>query len=149
VSDSPDLKGTTVMTTVRVFDPAMCCSTGVCGPSVEPHLARFAADLGWLQSQGVAVERFNLAQQPAAFAGDRAVREALEAHGEAGLPVVQVNGETKSTGLYPTRAELAAWSGLGKPTARKLTLTPAAEACCTPADGAAGAGPTTKAGRCC
>ena len=67
--------------TVRVFDPAMCCSSGVCGPSVEPHLARFAADLKWLQTQGVAVERFNLAQQPAAFAGDQSVRAALESNG--------------------------------------------------------------------
>ncbi len=33
------------MTTIEVFDPAMCCSTGVCGPQVDPDLARFAADL--------------------------------------------------------------------------------------------------------
>jgi hypothetical protein len=46
--------------TIRVFDPAMCCSTGVCGPSVDPDLARFAADVDWLQKQGVKVERFNL-----------------------------------------------------------------------------------------
>ena len=32
-----------IMTAVRVFDPAMCCSTGVCGPSVDPQLARFSA----------------------------------------------------------------------------------------------------------
>jgi hypothetical protein len=43
----------------------MCCSTGVCGPGVDPQLARFAADVAWLQGQGVTVERFNLAQQPA------------------------------------------------------------------------------------
>jgi hypothetical protein len=36
-------------TTLCVFDPAMCCSTGVCGPSVDPELARFAADLDWLK----------------------------------------------------------------------------------------------------
>jgi hypothetical protein len=60
------------MTAVRVFDPAMCCSTGVCGPSVDPQLARFSADLEWLKSQGVSVERFNLAQEPAAFAEDQA-----------------------------------------------------------------------------
>ena len=40
------------MTAVRVFDPAMCCSTGVCGPSVDPQLARFSADLDWLKSPG-------------------------------------------------------------------------------------------------
>jgi AhpD family alkylhydroperoxidase len=103
------------MTAVRVFDPAMCCSTGVCGPSVDPQLARFSADLDWLKSQGVSVERFNLAQEPAAFAEDPAVRSVLEAKSDAGLPVVKVNGEIKSTGLYPSREELAAWAGIGGP----------------------------------
>jgi hypothetical protein len=54
--------------TLRVFDPAMCCSSGVCGPSVDPELARFAADVAGCSKQGVAVERFNLSQQPGAFA---------------------------------------------------------------------------------
>lgn len=100
------------MISVRVFDPAMCCSTGICGPSVDPQLARFAADLDWLKNQGVAVERFNLSQQPAAFADDAAVKSALETKGEAGLPVVKVNGQVKSIGTYPSRDELAAWAGV-------------------------------------
>ncbi len=104
------------MTSVRVFDPAMCCSTGICGPSVDPQLVRFAADLDWLKSEGVSVERFNLSQQPAAFAGDAAVKSALETKGEAGLPLVKVNGEVRSSGVYPSRSELAAWAGVGAPT---------------------------------
>jgi len=100
------------MTAVRVFDPAMCCSTGICGPSIDPQLVRFAADLDWLKGQGVVVERFNLSQQPGAFAEDAAVKSALEAKGEAGLPVVKVNGEVKSSGVYPSRDELAAWAGV-------------------------------------
>ena len=103
------------MTAVRVFDPALCCSTGICGPSVDPQLARFAADLDWLKSQGVSVERFNLSQQPAAFADDPSVKTALETKGEAGLPLVKVNGEVKCSGLYPSRNELAAWAGVGEP----------------------------------
>ncbi len=103
------------MTVVRVYDPAMCCSTGVCGPSVDPQLPRFAADLDWLKTQGVSVERFNLAQQPAAFAEDHAVRAALQTKGEAGLPLVKVNDEVKSSGVYPSRADLAAWAGVGAP----------------------------------
>ena len=51
----------TMSVTVRVFDPALCCSTGVCGPSIDSDLARFAADLDWLKQQGVVVERYNLA----------------------------------------------------------------------------------------
>ena len=49
------------MSKLQVFDPAMCCSTGVCGPSVDPALAHFASDLEALKSAGVVVERFNLA----------------------------------------------------------------------------------------
>ncbi len=98
--------------TLRVFDPAMCCSTGICGPSVDPVLVAFAADLDFLKSQGVSVERFNLAQQPAEFAANEAVKAALAEKGEAGLPVVEVAGEVKSSGVYPSRAQLVAWVGL-------------------------------------
>jgi hypothetical protein len=124
------------MTALRVFDPAMCCSSGVCGPSVDPQLARFAADLAWLATQGVVVERFNLAQQPGAFAGDAAVRSALEARGEAGLPLVKVNDEVKSSGVYPSRAELAAWVGLAALTTStaRITLKTVPTGGCTPTD---------------
>jgi len=122
------------MTVVHVFDPAMCCSTGICGPSVDPQLTRFAADLNWLHRQGVTVARFNLAQQPAAFVGDAEVKEALEAKGEAGLPLVKVNGEVKCSGTYPTRAELAAWAGVQL---TRLPTAPVATAsgCCAPSVG--------------
>ncbi len=113
------------MTAVRVFDPAMCCSSGVCGPSVDPQLARFSADLDWLKAQGVSVERFNLAQQPAAFAEDQTVRSTLETKGQAGLPVVKVNGEIKSSGVYPSRSELSSWAGVGEPAGPAIATKPA------------------------
>ena len=118
------------MIAVRVFDPAMCCSTGICGPSVDPQLARFAADLAWLKREGVSVERFNLSQQPAAFAEDAAVKDALGTKGERGLPLVKVNGEVKSSGVYPSRDELAAWAGVG---ALALDPTVKCGGCCGPA----------------
>ena len=125
------------MTAIRVFDPAMCCSTGICGPSVDPQLARFSADLDWLKSQGVAVERFNLAQQPAAFAEDGAVKAALEEKGEAALPLLKIDGVVRSTGVYPSREELAAWAGIGTSTAE---VSVAAGAVCAP---------KVKSGGCC
>lgn len=100
---------------VRVFDPAMCCSTGICGPSVDPQLVRFAADLDWLRSNGATVERFNLSQQPAAFAESAVVKEALQTKGDEALPLVMVDGEVKSTGTYPSREQLAEWAGLARP----------------------------------
>jgi AhpD family alkylhydroperoxidase len=112
------------MKTIEVFDPAMCCSTGVCGPSVDPALVRFAADLDWLGGQGVTVERFNLAQQPGAFAERPLVTETLRAKGEDCLPLVLADGQVVSEGAYPSRAELAGIAGIEQPAA---VYTPAVE----------------------
>lgn len=99
------------MATLQVYDRPMCCSTGVCGPKVDPVLPRFAADLEWLRSRGVAVERFNLAQQPGAFSAHPEVRSALSA-GVGCLPLIVVDGRLVSRGVYPSRQMLAAWAGI-------------------------------------
>jgi len=111
--------------TVEVFDPAMCCSTGVCGPSVDPALARFAGDVEWLQGQGVEVRRYNLAQQPGAFAEREDVTAALREYGEDGLPLVFIGGELASRCAYPARAELARLVGLQAPVAAEPVWSPA------------------------
>src|ERR1035438_4321340 len=102
------------MNAFQVYDPAMCCSTGVCGPEVDPKLVRFAADLKWLQEQGVKVQRFNLSQSPAAFVENEQVKQALTDKGEAALPMVIASGRVFSTGRYPERYELAAWAGVAQ-----------------------------------
>ena len=117
------------MIAVRVFDPAMCCSTGVCGPSVDPELARFAADVDWLGKQGVKVERFTLSSQPAAFAATPAVKEAL-GRGTEVLPIVMVDDRVVAEGTYPSHETLAALAGV---VLRKLPQAPTASACCAPA----------------
>lgn len=119
------------MTTVQIFDPAMCCSSGVCGPGVDPELVRFAADVEWLAQTGVAVERFNLAQQPEAFVAHGVVTEALREGGEAVLPLIVVDGRKVSEGVYPTRENLMRWvsartAGTGSPSL--VVLAPADDA---------------------
>lgn len=103
------------MTVIQVFDPAMCCSTGVCGPAVDPKLVKFAADLDWLKAKGVGIERFNLTQQPMAFAEDADVKTSLQAQGEGALPLIKVDGQVKSRGIYPSRDRLAEWVGVALP----------------------------------
>ena len=97
---------------IDVFDPPMCCSTGVCGPAVDPVLPRFAGDLAWLERNGVTVARHNLAQEPLAFTTNEAVLEILKGPGPDALPVVLVDGALASQARYPSREELAAWTGL-------------------------------------
>ncbi|GAB4204707.1 MAG: hypothetical protein OHK0013_19910 [Sandaracinaceae bacterium] len=130
--------------TLRVFDPALCCSTGVCGPSVDPELARFAADLAWLEQHGVKVERYNLSQQPGAFAETPAVRAALE-RGTEVLPLVLVGDRIATEGAYPSRETLAALTGV---VMRQLELAPAA-ACCGPAEQVTESPKAASKSRCC
>ena len=100
------------MTHLDVFDPPMCCSSGVCGPSVDPLLAAFAADVDWLTSQGVTVSRYNLAQNPQAFVAHPLVKDLLEREGDRCLPLVIMDGEIVGHGAYPRREELAHLTGL-------------------------------------
>jgi AhpD family alkylhydroperoxidase len=97
---------------IQVFDPPMCCSTGVCGPSVDSELVRFAADLDWLKRQGVEVERYNLSQQPAPFASSPVVKDALAKEGNDCLPLTVLDGAVVCRGKYPTRQMLAGFAGL-------------------------------------
>ena len=97
------------MNTIQIFDPALCCSSGVCGADVDQSLVDFSADVEWARQQGGKIERFNLAQQPMAFAENAAVKRALENTGEDALPLIVVDGRVALSGRYPTRAELAAW----------------------------------------
>jgi len=100
------------MKRLEVFDPPMCCSTGVCGPTVDPALVRFTGDLHWLANQRIAVERYNLAQQPQAFAATAVVKSALQEHGNECLPLILLDGSIVSEGRYPTRDELARLAGV-------------------------------------
>ena len=100
------------MKNIRVFDPALCCSTGVCGVEVGQTLVNFSADVAWATAQGAQIERYNLAQQPMVFAQDPTVKGFLERSGLEALPLILVDGEVALAGRYPNRAELARWAGI-------------------------------------
>jgi len=93
---------------IDVFDPPMCCSTGVCGAEVDPVLPRFAADLEWLKQQGIGVTRYNMAQQPAAFVEHAIVQKALKERGNDCMPMILMDDKVISSGEYPDRESLAA-----------------------------------------
>ncbi|WP_025917729.1 arsenite efflux transporter metallochaperone ArsD [Herminiimonas sp. CN] len=117
------------MSTIQIFDPALCCSSGVCGTDVDQALVHFSAGIGWAMQNGAQVERFNLAQQPLAFAENTVVKGFLQRSGAEALPLILIDGEIALAGRYPLRAELARWAGL---------VAPEAEAEAKPAGGCCG-----------
>jgi hypothetical protein len=118
------------MKKIQVFDPALCCSSGVCGSDVDQKLVDFSADVDWAMQQGLVIERFNLAQQPMAFAENSAVKALLERSGESVLPITLVDGEVAFAGRYPTRDDLARWIGVATP-ATPPELAATGSSCCS------------------
>lgn len=102
----------TRMPSVHVYEPALCCNTGVCGEDVDQSLVEFTADLNHLTAQGADIVRHNLANDPLAFASQDSVRSFLEVAGSEGLPLTTVDGVTVLTGAYPTRDQLLRYTGL-------------------------------------
>lgn len=117
------------MKTVQVYDKPMCCSTGVCGPEVDPVLPKFAADLDWIKQQGHQVERYNLAQQPQAFIENKAIHHLLSTAGTDSLPAVVVDGQIVSQTVYPSREDLAGWVA-GSPSKQPLPVAKPNDGCC-------------------
>ena len=100
------------MKNLTIYDPAMCCPTGICGAEIDQKLVEFAADLDWLKSEGIEVRRINLSQEPALFAENEQVKTILETSGIEGLPVILAGDEVQSSGQYPGRAKLAQMAGV-------------------------------------
>lgn len=94
---------------IQVYDPPMCCSTGICGTSIDPDLINFAAVLVQFTQRGAKVERYNLSQQALAFAQNPAVQELLKAEGTECLPLVYCDGVLRFKGSYPTQEQRREW----------------------------------------
>lgn len=115
------------MKKIEIFDPAMCCSTGVCGPSVEPDLIRISLAVHNLQQNGVDIKRFNLASEPGMFTENNLVNDLLQSKGADVLPLVLIDGKVFKESVYPTNEEFAELTGisledLGKKKVVRLNL---------------------------
>jgi len=94
---------------IEIFDPAMCCSTGVCGPSIDPELMRMATVINVLKEKGIIVKRHGLSNEPQDFISNQVINDILQKEGAEVLPVTLGDGEIIKTKEYPTNAELSMW----------------------------------------
>lgn len=117
------------MKKIEIYDPAMCCSTGVCGPSPDEQLTSFAALLKNFADQAE-IHRYNLAQEPAAFAGNALVQQILADEGPDALPFVLIDGKLAMKGVYPSRQQLEQL--LGAPVGESCCGEESTADCCSP-----------------
>ncbi|MDW2800165.1 arsenite efflux transporter metallochaperone ArsD [Clostridium boliviensis] len=93
------------MKTMKIYEPAMCCSTGLCGVGVDTELLRISTVLNTLENNGVHVDRFNLSNNPQKFVTNQTINNYVKENGVDGLPVVVIDDEITITGRYPTNDE--------------------------------------------
>ena len=79
------------MKNIEIFEPAMCCSTGLCGVSVDPELLRISTVLNTLKERGIEVKRYNLTNAPMQFVTNHVVSEFVKLYGADKLPVIPEN----------------------------------------------------------
>lgn len=100
------------MKKIEIFEPAMCCPTGLCGPSVDQNLVRLTAITRSVNhSHKAMIVRRNLAQNPNAFVRNQQVAKLLKMDGMSCLPITMVDGVVQKKGVYPTDAEINAYVG--------------------------------------
>ena len=97
------------MKKIEIFDPAMCCATGVCGPSIDSELLRIATVINALKEKGIIIKRHGLSNEPQDFISNKIINDILQKEGADILPVTLVDGEVAKTKEYPTNEELSKW----------------------------------------
>ena len=101
------MNGDKHMNVMQIFEPAMCCSTGLCGVGVDSELLRISTVIKTLEKNGIVVARFNLSDAPQEFVKNKVVNDFLIERNMDGLPVTILDGTIKISGRYPTNEEFA------------------------------------------
>jgi hypothetical protein len=102
----PDTSPSLEAVAVEIFDPPMCCPTGLCGPALDQTLLDMNQTIATLQASGVRVERYQMTSHPYVFMNQVEVMRLVRARQLAALPITIVHGQVIKVGDYPTLAEV-------------------------------------------
>ena len=101
------------MKTIAIYEPAMCCETGICGVGVDPELIRISTVINNLKKHGVVIKRYNLNSFPQEFIKSEAINKLINGDGGVdNLPATVLDGKIVKTKKYPVNAELMIWLGI-------------------------------------
>jgi hypothetical protein len=93
---------------IEIFDPPMCCPTGLCGPDIDPALLDINEAILKIKKEfdgKVSIERYLLSQQGQKFMQQPEVMKRLQIHGVEILPLTLVDGKVVKEKEYPSYEE--------------------------------------------
>lgn len=93
---------------IEFYEPPMCCSTGICGPSVDERLIRLKENIDTLKNkyEDLEIYRYMISQQPLKFRVNREVYSIVSEQGKKSLPIAAINGKVFKVGDYPSLEEM-------------------------------------------
>jgi len=100
--------------TVEIFDPPMCCPTGLCGPVLDQTLLDVNEMILELQTSGFSVKRYQMASDPNAFLNNPGVMDLVKRNHIAALPITVIDGNMIKSGAYPTISEIKTTLNFGE-----------------------------------
>lgn len=106
---------TTTEVDVELFDPPMCCPTGLCGPSLDQTLLDVTEMILALKAANVSVERYQMASHPGIFMSRAEVMRLVRERQMEALPITLVRGKVIKVGAYPTLVEVQSALAEGQP----------------------------------
>jgi hypothetical protein len=93
---------------IEIFDPPMCCSTGLCGPTLDQTLLDVDEMVLELQAEGHRVARYQMTSDPQAFLGNPEVMTLVRERQLDALPITVVRSRVIKTNAYPAPSEVRA-----------------------------------------
>ncbi|MBR9682298.1 MAG: arsenite efflux transporter metallochaperone ArsD [Candidatus Aenigmarchaeota archaeon] len=97
---------------IELFESAMCCPTGLCGPSINTEVLRISTVVDFLDQKGITIKRYNLTSNTKEFVSNKTINEMLDKEGDNILPITIVDGKVEKKGAYPSNAEFKEWTGI-------------------------------------
>ena len=96
--------------TIIIFEGALCCSTGICGPEPNKALIELNENLKRLKTErpDVEITRASLTFNLETFLENNEILEMVKTQGPDILPVTTLNGKVVAERRYPTYEEFQA-----------------------------------------
>ena len=91
---------------IIIYESAMCCSSGVCGPSPDQALLDLQNALEEIKKMGSEVERYSITLNPKKFRENPQVIRQIQEQQLKALPITTFDGNVVKSGSYPTLEEL-------------------------------------------
>ncbi|MDD4344041.1 MAG: arsenite efflux transporter metallochaperone ArsD [Eubacteriales bacterium] len=102
------------MKKMYIYEPAMCCPTGLCGVGIDQELLNLSTLIANLEKKGIKVERYNLTNSPQEFVNNKEINDLIMEKGIEILPVTLVEGVIVKTGGYPNKEEITEFLGMSE-----------------------------------